>query len=186
MEPDKGMCLSMQDIKIKIVGVEGDSVLVKYASAASLKSIDEYPAIAYQPKQLGLPSTDLDEFIKYITPTLAQYVTARDASEKVEIDTSQWVGHESTRSITLKEKPQLDIPNQTYDELTFFEKLALVRQERTKRLLATDWTQASDVKALHSAEWTSAWEAYRQALRDIPAGLTLSDIDMVTYPIPPQ
>ena len=186
MGPDKEPCRNMQDLKIKIVGVEGDSVLVKYASAESLKSIDEYPAIAYQPKQLGLPSTDIDAFIEFITPTLAQYVTARDASEKVEVDTTQWVGHETTRSILLKEKPQLDIPNQTYDELTFFEKIALVRQERTKRLLASDWTQAGDVKALRSTEWVTAWEAYRQALRDIPAGLTLSDIDMVTYPIPPQ
>ena len=176
----------MNDLKIKIVGSEGDSVLVKYASANSLKNIDEYPAIAYQPKQLGLTSFDIDSFIKYITPVLIDYVKARDAAEKVEIDTSQWVGHETTQQIVTQVNIQNDIPVQFTGAVSYFEKLSLVRQERNKRLLASDWTQAGDVKALHTAEWVASWEGYRQALRDMPAELTTSNIDMVTYPIPPQ
>lgn len=174
------------NLKIKIVGVEGDSVLVKCASDESLKNIDEYPALAYQPKNLGLTTTDLDTFIEFLTPALTDYVKVRDETEKVEIDTSIWVGHETTRSITLKAKQPIDIPNQTYDELSFFEKLALVRQERTKRLLASDWTQAGDVRALHTPEWIASWEGYRQALRDLPAGITKENVDSVIYPIPPQ
>lgn len=176
----------MNDLKIKIVGVEGDSVIVKYASVNSLKSIDEYPAIAFQPKQLGLASSDINAFIEYITPMVSEYVSTRDAAEKVEIDTSQWVGHEATHQIVEQVKNQNDIPIQFTGSVSFFEKLALVRQERTKRLLASDWTQAGDVKAIHTAEWVASWEGYRQALRDITAELTISNIDMVTYPIPPQ
>ena len=176
----------MNDLKIKIVGVEGDSVLVKYASVNSLKSIDEYPAIAYQPKHLGLEIFDIDSFIKCITPALIDYVKMRDASERVEIDTTQWVGHEATYQIIEQVKNQNDAPIQFTGSVSYFEKIALVRQERNKRLLASDWTQAGDVKALHTAEWVASWEGYRQALRDITAELTMSNIDMVTYPIPPQ
>jgi hypothetical protein len=176
----------MNDLKIKIVSVEDDSVLVKYASTNSLKSIDEYPAIAYQPKQLGVAITDIDTFIEYITPTIAYYVQQRDAAERVEIDTSQWVGHEITHSLVEESKNKNDAPVQFTGSVSYFEKLALVRQERNKRLLASDWTQADDVKALHSTEWATAWKEYRQALRDITAELTMSNIDTVTYPIPPQ
>jgi hypothetical protein len=176
----------MSDLKIKIVGVEGDSVLVKYASVNSLKSIDDYPAVAYQPKQLGLASSNIDAFIEYITPTLAHYVAARDTAERVEFDTSQWVGHETTHRIVDQVKKQNDAPIQFTGSVSYIEKLSLVRQERNKRLLASDWTQADDVKALHSTEWVTAWKEYRQALRDITAELTMSNIDTVTYPIPPQ
>lgn len=174
------------NLKIKIVGVEGDSVLVKCASDESLKNIDEYPAFAYQPKNLGLSTTDLDAFIEHLAPALTDYVKARNATEKVEIDTSHWVGHEAVRSIVLKEKQPLSIPNQNDGELSYFEKIALVRQERTKRLLTSDWTQAEDVKSLHTAEWVASWERYRQALRDLPAAITKENVDTVIYPIPPQ
>ena len=41
----------------------------------------------------------------------------------------------------------------------------LVRAERDRRLLATDWTQLPDVPLATK----QAWAAYRQALRDITA-----------------
>lgn len=41
---------------------------------------------------------------------------------------------------------------------------ALVRQERTNLLAATDWTQGKDISETVSAPWA----VYRQALRDLP------------------
>ena len=70
--------------------------------------------------------------------------------------------------------------------LTYEQKLVLVRLERNRRIAATDWTQAGDVVRAHSAEWTQAWEAYRQALRDLPGTITESTINTFTYPTPPD
>lgn len=42
--------------------------------------------------------------------------------------------------------------------------LARLRAERDRRLLACDWTQLGDVPA----ETRTAWQPYRQALRDFP------------------
>lgn len=86
----------MTTLSIKIVGIEGDSVLVKYASENSAKSIDEYDAIAYQPKAMGY--TSLDEFIEAIKPGLLVEVTARDKIESApaELDLSSWEGKEVT------------------------------------------------------------------------------------------
>ena len=83
-------------LNVKIVGVEGDSVLVKYASENSAKPIDEYDAVAYQPKAMGY--TSIDAFIEGIKPSLIAQVTARDNSEKVPeaLDLNNWVGHESS------------------------------------------------------------------------------------------
>jgi hypothetical protein len=93
-------------LNVKVVGVEGDSVLVKYASENSARSIDEYDAVAYQPKAMGY--TSIDKFIEGIKPSLIAQVTARDNSEKVpeEFDLSHWVGHESTHEHDLA--PDLD------------------------------------------------------------------------------
>lgn len=82
-------------LNIKIVGTEGDSVLVKYASEFSAKSIDEYDAVAYQPKAMGYDN--IEQFIEGIKPSLILHVIDRDNIEKAkdkEIDLSAWVGHE--------------------------------------------------------------------------------------------
>ena len=83
-------------LNVKIVDVEGDSVLVKFASENSAKNIDEYDAVAYQPKTMGYDS--IDKFIEGIKPSLIAHVTARDNSEKAstELDFTKWIGHEST------------------------------------------------------------------------------------------
>lgn len=84
----------MTTLNIKIVGIEGDSVLVKYASENSAKPIDEYDAVAYQPKAMGY--TTIDEFIEAIKPGLLVEVIARDNIESApkELDLSSWEGHE--------------------------------------------------------------------------------------------
>jgi len=92
----------MATINIKIVSIEGDSVIVKYASENSAKSIDEYDPIAYQPKTMGYST--LNEFIDGIRPMLMSSVMIRDNLEKAStenLDLSSWVGHESTHSITM-------------------------------------------------------------------------------------
>lgn len=66
--------------------------------------------------------------------------------------------------------------------ITNEQKLAWILEERDNRLAASDWTQLSDVVALHDEAWVNSWKVYRQALRDLP--LTL-DINNPTYPVPP-
>ena len=65
-------------------------------------------------------------------------------------------------------------------------KLALIIAERNLRLNASDWTQVADVMSSHTIEWLTSWNVYRQALRDLPATITTTNIDAVIYPIPPQ
>ena len=57
-----------------------------------------------------------------------------------------------------------------------------VRMERNGMLRDTDWTQIADA-ALgdHTAE---EWAAYRQELRDLPAGF--SKVSEVVWPTPPE
>ena len=80
----------MTTLTIKIVGTEGDSVLVKFASENSANPIDEYDAIAFQPQAMGY--TTKEEFIEGIKPTLLEQVIVRDKLENAEtIDVSSWV-----------------------------------------------------------------------------------------------
>lgn len=53
-----------------------------------------------------------------------------------------------------------------------------LRSERHARLAATDWTQVADAPVDHTA-----WAAYRQALRDLPANTT--DPRNPVWPVPP-
>lgn len=57
--------------------------------------------------------------------------------------------------------------NEDYEKesLTKFEAMSLVRAERNKRLVDSDWTQLPDTNL--SPVKKSEWAAYRQALRDI-------------------
>jgi hypothetical protein len=104
----------MATLNVKIVGVEGESVLVKYASENSAKGIDEYDAVAYQPKAMGYHS--LEEFIEGIKPGLAADVMIRDKKESapVELDLSSWHGHESAHDVgfTADSAARPDIPAQ--------------------------------------------------------------------------
>jgi|LWDU01.1.fsa_nt_gi hypothetical protein len=77
----------MENLHIKIE-VEGDSILVKYASDNSLKSIEDYPTSAYQPWRLGINT--VEEFISWVTPYLTEDVKARDSQEANPVDLSLW------------------------------------------------------------------------------------------------
>lgn len=92
----------MSYIKIKIVGVEGNSVLVKYATENSKKSIDEYEAVAYQPSALGY--SDVESFLEGIKPALTLAAEERDRLESdVVLDISSWANNE-----VVFERPQAD------------------------------------------------------------------------------
>tara|TARA_B100000287_G_scaffold199010_1_gene188032 strand:+ start:1893 stop:2249 length:357 start_codon:yes stop_codon:yes gene_type:complete len=67
------------------------------------------------------------------------------------------------------------------------EEFKLLREERNKRLAATDWRDSSDVGL------TDAWKTYRQALRDLPANASPKldadgnlDMSSVTFPTEPS
>ena len=55
-----------------------------------------------------------------------------------------------------------------------------LREDRTRRLSSTDWYALQDVTL------TDAMETYRQALRDLPAGLTtVADVGSANWPVKP-
>lgn len=70
-------------------------------------------------------------------------------------------------------KPSKEVLDAKIAELEAEEPMRVVREVRNYLLLHTDWTQGADIRALRGPEWCAAWDAYRQALRD----LTESGID---------
>ena len=64
-----------------------------------------------------------------------------------------------------------------YPDATDEQKLDQIRNWRNAQLAATDWTQVADAPVD-----ASAWAAYRQALRDLPANI---DLDNPVIPDPP-
>ena len=68
-----------------------------------------------------------------------------------------------------------------YDELVSLEPMRVLREERTKKLQETDWTQYRDVSLSNDSDW----QTYRQSLRDLPQDFS-PIIDIITedgYPI---
>jgi len=63
------------------------------------------------------------------------------------------------------------------DELVAAEPMRLLREERDRRLAATDWWAVAD------RTMTAEQTAYRQALRDVPSNY--SSLDDVVWPIQP-
>ena len=88
----------MSKISIKIVDVDQRtrSVIVKFASENSLKSVDEYDGLAFN--MANFSSITPAEFIETIRPQISNLVAIRDQSEKVtnSIDISQWVNYTTT------------------------------------------------------------------------------------------
>jgi hypothetical protein len=86
----------MSKINIKIVEInqETHTVLVKYVSDKSKKSIDEYPAVAFQVTNYLVKTPE--EFIEAIRPQVSLYVYQRDMAENPSepIDLSAWHGHD--------------------------------------------------------------------------------------------
>ena len=71
-------------------------------------------------------------------------------------------------------------------ELEAAEPMRLLRQERNRRLVETDWRMVKDYKGTDQADW----EVYRQALRDLPATaepkLENGQLTNITWPEEPE
>ena len=91
----------MAAVNIKIVGTEGKSVLVKYASDNSKKSIDEYDPIAFQPTAMGYNTPE--EFLEAIKPYITAECIKRDGLENANtsnVNISAWVNTSTSNSLT--------------------------------------------------------------------------------------
>ena len=67
--------------------------------------------------------------------------------------------------------------NPEFPDATDDQKLEQVRLWRNVQLASTDWTQVADAPVD-----ASAWATYRQALRDLPATINISN---PVLPVPP-
>ena len=76
--------------------------------------------------------------------------------------------------------PTEDAVNAKITELEAAEPMEYLREVRNAKLAETDWTQSRDVTLSND----SAWQTYRQALRDITD--TYSDLDSVVWPTKPE
>ena len=86
-------------------------------------------------------------------------------------------------------KPTETEINNKISELDASEPMRLLREERFRLLSECDWTQGADVP--NSIK--TAWQTYRQALRDLPASASPSldsnynlDLTSVTWPTEPS
>jgi hypothetical protein len=83
-------------------------------------------------------------------------------------------------------QPTEDVLNAKVAELDAAEPLRLLREERDKRIAATDWRASGDLTL------SDAWKTYRQALRDMTtqtAKLNSKyklDLTSVTWPTEPS
>ena len=85
--------------------------------------------------------------------------------------------------------PSIDAINAKITELDAAEPMRLLREERFRRLSECDWTQGADVP--NSIK--TAWQTYRQQLRDLPASASPKldeiyelDLSSVTWPTKPS
>ena len=86
-------------------------------------------------------------------------------------------------------KPTETEINDKISELDAAEPMRLLREERFRLLSECDWTQGADVP--NSIK--TAWQTYRQALRDLPASASPKldsnydlDLTSVTWPTEPS
>ena len=85
--------------------------------------------------------------------------------------------------------PTIDVINAKIAELDAAEPMRLLREERFRLLAECDWTQGADVP--NSIK--TAWQTYRQQLRDLPASASPKldefyelDLSSVTWPTRPS
>ena len=117
-------------------------------------------------------STALSELM----PTSSFGITDEDYSSIVWMDSSNSL-------------PSIDVINAKITELDAAEPMRLLREERFRLLAECDWTQGADVP--NSIK--TAWQTYRQQLRDLPASASPKldefyelDLSSVTWPSKPS
>jgi len=81
---------------------------------------------------------------------------------------------------TPEEETARDAEEAAWAAGAFDRAIARLREDRTRRLSATDWYALQDVTM------SDAMTAYRQDLRDLPAGLTTeAEVKAVSWPVQP-
>ena len=81
---------------------------------------------------------------------------------------------------TPEEEAARDAEEAAWAAGAFDRAIAGLRQDRTRKLSATDWYALQDVTM------SDAMTAYRQDLRDLPAGLTTeAEVKAVSWPVQP-
>ena len=83
-------------------------------------------------------------------------------------------------NLTPEEETARDAEEAQWAAGAFDRAIAGLREDRTRRLSATDWYALQDVLL------SDAMETYRQDLRDLPAGLTtVAEVEAVSWPVQP-
>jgi hypothetical protein len=90
----------------------------------------------------------------------AAYPSAQWSMRDEDYDQLEWYS-------TDIEKPTREELEAKLQELLDGEPLDCLRDVRNWMLQQTDWTQSQDIRAIRGAEWCTAWDEYRQALRDM-------------------
>ena len=81
---------------------------------------------------------------------------------------------------TPEEETKRDAEEAVWAAGAFDRAIERLRTNRTRQLVSTDWYALQDVTL------TDAMETYRQALRDLPAGLTtVADVESANWPVNP-
>ena len=70
------------------------------------------------------------------------------------------------------EKPSLEELEAKVEELRIDEPYAVLREVRDWYLRESDWTQSADIRAIRGVDWCTAWDNYRQELRDLTTTCT--------------
>ena len=82
--------------------------------------------------------------------------------------------------LTAEEETARDAEEAVWAAGAFDRAIERLRTDRTKRLSDTDWYALQDVTL------SDVMTAYRQDLRDLPAGLsTVAEVDAVSWPVKP-
>jgi len=83
-------------------------------------------------------------------------------------------------NLTPEEETARDAEEAAWEAGAFDRAIAGLRQDRTRRLSATDWYALQDVTL------SPEMRTYRQALRDLPSGLsTVEGVENVSWPVKP-
>ena len=83
-------------------------------------------------------------------------------------------------NLTPEEEAARDAEEAAWAAGAFDRAIAGLRDDRNRKLASTDWYALQDVTM------SDAMTAYRQDLRDLPAGLTtVAEVDAVSWPVQP-
>ena len=81
---------------------------------------------------------------------------------------------------TAEEETARDAEEAAWEAGAFDRAIETLRSNRTRKLASTDWYALQDVTM------SDAMTAYRQDLRDLPAGLsTVAEVEAVSWPVQP-